>query len=539
MQHKIYAIAFSLSLGAAFSACTERGVKGDGISQIFHYNQPNVITSLDPAFAKTQNNLWAVDHLYNQLVDLDDSLNLIPEVAVQWTLSEDAKIYRFKLREDILFHKSPCFGPDSTRYLVASDVVYSFSRLLDPEVHSPGSWIFRDIVAEKEPFRAIATDGFELHLRKPYSPLLKLLTMQYCSILPHEAVSHYKGDFAYNPVGTNGFRLKKWLGRKGLFLERHEAYYGTSPIVDGIRISFIEDRSTAYLEFLNGSIDFFSGIHAGFAHQLLHRNGTLKTEYSGQMKLLKGDFLNTEYIGFNLELVPKDHPLQNRAFRQALNYAIDREKLIRHLRFGLGTPATSGFIPKGLPGFDPARNPGYEYNPAKAKQLLDQAGFRDRSSLPILTLSTNKDYVDMATFIGKQWEELGIPVAIDLVETASLREQMRAGTVMTFRASWIADYPDEESFLTVFYGKNPAPPNYTRFRNENYDFCYESAIQERDEGTRRKLYQKMDSILIAEAPVVFLFYDQTAWFTQPWVSGLQVNALNLLRLNELTGHPAK
>lgn len=539
MWLKRFATAFCLYLGFAFFSCREQGATGVGPSQVFHYNQPNAITSLDPAFAKAQNNLWAVDHLYNQLLDLDDSLNLLPEVATQWSISEDATIYRFQLRKDILFHKSPCFGPDSTRYLVASDVVYSFGRLLDPAIHSPGSWIFKDIVAEVEPFRAPAPELFELRLRKHYSPLLKLLTMQYCSIIPREAVAHYQEDFAYNPVGTNGFKLKKWQGRKGLFLERHDAYFGPPPVADGIRISFIEDRGTAYLEFLNGSIDFFSGIHAGFAHQLLHRDGTLKTEYSKKMQLFKGDFLNTEYIGFNLERVPKDHPLQVRAFRQALNYAIDREKLIRYLRFGLGTPANSGFIPKGLPGFDPNKNPGYDYNPTKARQLLDQAGYSDRRTLPTLTLSTNKDYIDLVTFISRQWEEIGIPVTIDLVETASLREQMREGTLSAFRGSWIADYPDEETFLTVFYGKNPAPPNYTRFRNETYDLCYEHAMLERDESNRKQLYHKMDSILIAEAPVIFLFYDQTAWFAQPWVSGLQVNALNLLRLNGLTGHLAR
>ena len=497
---------------------------------VFHYNQPTPISSLDPAFAKSQNNIWAVNHLYNQLVGLDDSLQIVPELATHWQILESGKVYRFHMRKNVLFHADSCFNPLSTRPLIAADVQFSFSRLLDKSLNAPGSWIFAGKVDTINPFRCMGDSIFEIHLLEPYAPLLHLLTNAYCSVYPQEAVQLYKQNFGKHPVGTNAFFLSKWLGKKGMFFTNFRDCFQPAPHLQGIRISFMEDRNTAYLEFAKKGIDFFSGISSGFAHEILQSDGTLKPYYSNQFNLLKGDFLNTEYIGIHYKQLPSHHPLRNKDFRKALNYAIDRQKLIQRLRYGLGTPANSGFIPKGLPAYDPTTITGYTFNPELAKSLLKQAQYNAADPTHHLILSTNKDYVDLMTFIAKQWEEIGVSVSIDLVETATLREKMRSGSVSLFRASWIADFPDEETFLTVFYGKNPAPPNYTRFNHPQYNALYEEAIKELNHTLRIKKYQQLDQILIEECPVIFLFYDQTAWFVQKHVLGLHSNPINELNL---------
>lgn len=302
-------------------------------------------------------------------------------------------------------------------------------------------------------------------------------------------------------------------------------------MLDGIRISFMEDRNTAYLEFLKKEIDFFSGLQAGFANQLVSQEGVLRPDMADKMQLLRGDFLNTEYIGINQSLLDKGHPLLDKRVRQALNYAIDRQTMIRLLKFGLGTPAENGFIPRGLNRTMGNGLIGYSYQPDKARTLLREAGYYDSNAKPIeLTIHTNKDYSDIITYVAKQWEEIGIRVHIDLVETATLREKMRRSELPLFRASWIADYPDEESFLNVFYSPNPSPPNYTRFDNHLFDQLYEASIQETRTDKRKLLYRQMDSLLIEEAPVIFLFYDQTAWFAQNRIRNLKPNPLNLLKL---------
>ena len=146
-------------------------------------------------------------------------------------------------------------------------------------------------------------------------------------------------------------------------------------------------------------------------------------------------------------------------------------------------------------------------------------------------IHTSKDYLDLTTYIAKQWEDLGLIIKIDVMESAVLRNAMRNGDVGVFRASWIADYPDGENFLSMFYSKNPAPPNYTRYQNASFDQLYDSAMQERVEKEKILMYQEMDRLLVQDAPVVFLFYDEVSLFVNSDVSGLSRNALNLLHVD--------
>ena len=173
--------------------------------RVFHYNQPNPVTSLDPAFAK--------------------SLNLVPEIAKDWEVSKDGLSYLFHLRNDVFFHKNSCFGKDSTRRLKASDVEYSFLSLIDPGLSAPGRWIFAGKLDTFQPFNILNDTTLVIKLRQAFSPFLSLLTMQYCSIIPKEAVSFYQNKFDEFPVGTGPFVLNKWIDRQGIFLSRNSAYF--------------------------------------------------------------------------------------------------------------------------------------------------------------------------------------------------------------------------------------------------------------------------------------------------------------------------
>ncbi len=502
---------------------------------IFHYNQTNPITSLDPAFAKSQNNYWVCDHLFNQLLDLNDSMQIIPEIATSFVIDNAAKVYTFKLRTDIYFIDNPCFENGIGRLLTAHDVVFSFQRLLDPVLSAPGRWIFIDKVDSIHPFIALNDSVFVLNLSKAFAPMLSLLTMHYCSIIPMEAIEYYGDKFRENPVGTGPFSMIKWVDRQGLFLKKNSTYFKKGlPLLDGVRVSFIEDRNTAYLEFMKGRIDFFSGIHSSFAPQLLNKYGELRDDRRSLLKLLKGNYLNTEYIGINLTTLPEKHILKNKKFRQALNLSINKELMLKTFKFGIGVPANSGFIPIGLPVFDSITQRGFNYLPDSAKNLLSEIEYSGLSKEnKSFVVYTNKEYLDLITYVTRQWQEMGIDVQIELMETATLREKMRSGTLSMFRGSWIADYPEEESFLTVFYGENPAPPNYTRFNNEQFNRLYNQAIGQSNMIFRQTLYKEMNQILIDEAPVIFLMYDQFALFVQNNIEGIKPNPLNLLRLENV------
>ena len=505
--------------------------------KVFHYIQPNSVTSLDPAFAKSQTNIWAVDHLFNGLVQLDEGLNIQPAIAKDWTISEDGLTYTFNLREDVFFQDDGAFEGGNGRKVVAADVVYSLERVRVGDINSPGAWIFQERVIDENPFKAIDENTFEVKLKKPFRPMLGIFTMQYCSIVPKEAVEKYGSDFRKNPVGTGPFKFKRWLEGQSLFLEKNENYFekeGSNqlPYLDGVRVSFVGDRKTAFLEMIKGEIDFMSGLESSFVNELLTSEGELQTKQSDKLQFIKSPFLNTEYLGFNLNLDGKN-PLSQKKVRQALNYGFDRAKMLRSMRNNVGKPAISGFTPKGLPSFDSNAVKGYSYNPDKARTLLQEAGFPNGKGLPTITLLTNNDYQDLCTFIARQWEDLGVKVQIELIESAALRQKMTQGTADFFRASWIADYPDAENYMTLFYSKNPAPPNYTRYKNSNFDQLYEQALNENDDAKRYTLYQQMENIIIEEAPVVFLFYDETAWFVKKGVTGLSKNAINLLSLKKV------
>ncbi len=498
---------------------------------VFKYNQTNPITSLDPAFAKSQNNIWACHHLYNTLVRFDSLLNIEGDLAKDYSISEDGLIYTFNLRPNILFHENDCFGLSKTRTFNAHDVVYSLSRIQDGEINSPGSWIFKDKIV-KNGFQAIDSMTFKVELKQAFAPFLGLLAMKYCSIIPKEALEYYGASFRNNPVGTGPMKLKKWLENEALFLTRNKTYFRNNIFIDGVKTSFITDRKMAYLELLNGNLDFVSGLESSFIHRLLDENGHLKEENKRDIKLYKSPYLNTEYIGINVDALDKASPLQKAEVRRALNMAINKSQLLEVLRNNVGIAATEGIIPFGLPSFK-LEGKGSSYKPKEAKEILQNAGFLPWPSNQKVVVYTNADYQDIITYVGRQWQNIGIDVEIEILESSLLRAGMRSGEIGVFRASWIADYPDGENFLCLFYGENPAPPNYTRYKNNSFDQKYKASIQSPDKDFRNASYNEMEKIMLTSSPIIPLYYDQSSIFTSSRVEKITTNALNLLEIEGL------
>lgn len=502
--------------------------------KVFRFNQHNAITSLDPAFSKSQANIWVVNQLFNSLLQLDDSLNIKPCIAKSYEISDDGLIYTFILRNDVYFHDDDCFGSEKTRKVNAADIKYSFERIIDANLSSPGSWVFKGKIAENEPFLVKNDSVFILNLAKPFRPMLGILTMQYCSIVPKEAVDAYGKDFRSHPIGTGPFKYKKWLEGQGVFLAKNDKYFEKDknnnplPYLDGVKVSCIPERKTAFLELITNKLDYLFGLESSYVNELITSYGDLVPAQREKLNFIKAPYLNSEYIGINM--AQNNTALANKKVRQAMNFAIDRKKMLKALRNSVGKPAIGGFTPLGLPSFDATKTKGYSYNPDKARLLLEEAGFPNGKGLGEISLNTSNDYADICTFLANEWSKIGIKVNIDILEAATLREMMTKGQASFFRASWIADYPDAESFLGVFYSKNPAPPNYTRFQNSTFDALYEASLEENNNEKRYELYHKMDNILLEEAPIIFLFYDEVSSFTPKNVQGLSKNAMNLLTL---------
>ncbi len=502
---------------------------------IFRYNEPAGISTLDPAYSKDQSLNWICSQLYNGLVRLDENLEVQPCIAKSWEISPDGVSYTFHLRNDVRFHRHPLLGPDSTRCVKAHDFVYSFRRLLDPAVASPGLWIF-NTVDSANAFTALDDSTLLIRLSHPFAPFLSLLSMPYCSVVPCEVVEHYGADFRRHPCGTGPFQIQLWKEGVKLVLRKNPLYFECDtmgqrlPYLDAVAVTFIVDKQTAFLEFVKGNLDFMNSLDAGYKDELLTRTGQLKPKYQGRIVMHSMPFLNTEYLGFNMEY--KNSPLQDRRVRQAICYGLDRAKMMKYLRNNIGYPGEQGFLPLGLPGSDSAATYGYRYNPDKARRLLADAGYPNGEGLPELSLSTNASYLDLCRYLQQQLGLLGINVKLDVNPPAALREAMAQGKTAWFRGSWIADYPDAENYLSLFYTPNRAPsgPNYTRYSNPYYDRLYERSRQETDPARRVELYREMDSLIMYEAPVLVLYYDRILHFTHPRISGLRSNAMNALDL---------
>ncbi|MGB4775777.1 MAG: ABC transporter substrate-binding protein, partial [Daejeonella sp.] len=358
-----------LLLCTLFSACSSSSEDKD--KQVFNINLNEGLTSLDPAFARNQNALWMINQLYNGLVQINDSLKTVPAIAKSWDLSADGKTYTFHLRDDVYFHDDPLFKNGKGRKVLAYDFVYSFSRIIDPKFASSGAWIFNDKIKDQHAFKAIDDSTFSVQLNKPFIPFLSMLTAQYCSVVPHEVTNHYGKDFRSHPVGTGPFKFKYWKEGEVLVLLKNENYWESEngkklPYLDAIKSTFIPDKQTAFMEFLKKNLDFFNSVDGSYRDDILTKSGKMTKKYEGKFHLRTGPYLNTEYLGIlvdsNMALV-KTSPLKKLKIRQAINYAIDRKKMIKYLRNSIGAPGHAGFIPKGMPGFNMAGVKGYEYNP--------------------------------------------------------------------------------------------------------------------------------------------------------------------------------
>ncbi len=500
---------------------------------VFRYNEHKNIGSLDPAFAKDNADIWAVNQLFNGLVQMDENLNVQPCIAKSWAISDDALTYSFSLRNDVRFHKHSLFGKDSTRTVTAYDFEYSLNRLIDDKVASSGRWVMNKV----DSFSAVNDTIFKIELKQAFPAFLGLLTMKYCSVVPEEIVEHHGSDFRANPIGTGPFKFKRWEENIKLVFRKNTDYFEKDengkplPHLEAVAITFLPDKQSEFLQFVQGNLDFLNSLDASYQDDILTTKGELREKYKGDIDMIRGPYLNTEYLAFFME---SDTPeMQSKLLRQAVNYGFDRQKMMTYLRNGIGIPANGGFIPKGLPGHNGSI--GFSYDPQKAKALIAQYKEETGSANPEITIATTSNYLNFCEYIQRELQKTGLLVNVDVIPASTLKSSKANGKLDMFRASWVADYPDAQNYLSLYYSENFAPngPNYTHFKNEKFDSWYTKSFAETNIKVRELLYSKMDSLIMQETPIVPLYYDEVVRFTGKQVSGLGNNPINLLDLKRV------
>jgi ABC-type transport system substrate-binding protein len=526
---------FIITLSVFFTSC--RQPSGSG-KKVFRYNEAAGITSLDPSYSNRVENIWAITQIFNGLVQLDEQLEPAPCLAKSWDIDSSGTRYIFHLHDSILFHENTCFGEKKTRFVVAQDVVFSFNRIAAYSGASPGMWVFS--VAKRYDdgslyCRAIDDRTFEIELKEPFAPFLKLLSMPYCSVVAPEAVKHYGKDFRRNPVGTGPFFLANWYEGEKMILLRNNNYFEVEngvrlPFLDALSISFLKDRQSAFLEFVKGRFDFISGIDGSYKDEILGPDGSLNPRYESKVNFKKVPYLKTDYLGFNLSDAgnnPLPDAYKNPLVRKAVSLAIDREKLIRFLRNNIGHAAVNGFVPRGINTFDSTLSL-YPYNPQEAALLLERAGYPQGKGIPEISLLTTAAYQDMCEFVQNQLSQVGIKIKVENVLPAVHSEWVSTGKSAFFRKSWVGDYADAENFMMLYTSelKSPSGPNYTHYSSALADSYYHQAVKITDEKKRIDLYHKMEKLVADDCPVIPLFYDEVVYFTAKDVVNLKANPLN-------------
>lgn len=526
--------------------CTIVGTGGcknvDKVSDtlIFRYNEDNSITSLDPAYVKSQGEIWIASQIYNGLVELDSQLLPSPMLARNWEILKDGLVYKFHLRRGVQFHAQWNKGNEQAMFVTAYDVAYSFARLLDPATASPGAWIFSDKVESAEKAFVAENDStFVLSLKKPFPAMLSLLSTTYCYVVPKKIVQGNETFFGRHPVGTGPFYMKLWEEDVKMVLRRNPVYFEKEgkkslPYLEAVNIDFIKSKQTAFMRFVAGEYDFFNGVEASFKDELLESDGTLKAKFNKRFKMIQKPFLNTEYLGFWLDSIKdrKKNILQNVHLRRAMSYAVDRVGLVRYLRNGAGVGGENGFVPPVL--LDRNVN-GFSFDAQKALEEMKLAGFSYKNPCPELTLTTTADYLDYMVYLKKFWADIGITVNIEVQTSGMLRQMRSKGNVQIFRGSWIADFADPENYLSCFYSKNFSPngPNYTHYKNPFFDKLYENVAFGALGENRIKLAAQADSLMIQDAPIIVLYYDKSIRLFHNNVLGLTNDASNRLQLKKV------
>jgi len=476
--------------------------------------------------------------------------------------SKDKLTCTIKIKKGVYFQDAACFPNGKGRELKASDFVFAWKRIADIKYFSKNWWIFDDKIVGLDEFREYTktckrredvdysrpVEGLQtpddytlvIKLKKPWPQIVYLLAHQPTAPIAKEAVDYYGKDIVNHPVGTGPFKLKVW--HRGSYIEmvrnpnfRGEFYPSEGdegdlekcfledsgkrlPMVSRIFFVLIEEDQPRWLQFLRGKLDSTSIPKDNFG-QAIDASRDLTPEMKERNIHLK-TFRNpdTFWIGFNMEdeVVGKNKPL-----RKAISYSIDREKYIKIFWNGRDDVAY-GFIPPVMKAYNPEISKiGISYDPEKAKQLIKEAEKVHGGKLPTLTLSTGGTDTlarQIGQFYQRSFKDVGLDVELDYMDWPTFQDKVKTKSVQMFSLGWIADYPDTENFLQLFYSKNASPgTNNFNYSNPEFDRIYEQVAVMPDSPKRTRLYRKAELIVIEDCPAAFINHRVAYVLHHDWV----------------------
>jgi len=490
------------------SACSPSGRSGGYL----YYRLNADPTTLDPAYIVDVSGGSISAKLFNGLVRLNHELQVIPDIAETWDISDGGTTYVFHLRKDVFFSNG--------RMVTAGDFRYSFERVLSPGGRSPNTWVLEKIEGARTYLKGKAghISGIEvvdehtlkIRLESPFAPFIELLTMTAAYVVPGEEVERLGQDFGAHPVGTGPFVLSDWKHNTELTLEKNPSYFDQKARVKGIHYRIIPEDLTAVAEFELGNLDLISVPSYEYSR---FRKAQV---WRGYLSSVEG--LNTYYLGFNCSRPPFDNP----DLRRAVARAIDREKILRTFYEGRGRLA-SGPVPDSLRKWKAPSLP--QYDPSGARDSAGRYPVRDR--VVSFYVNADQEVVDMAEIIQSFLKTAGFQVQIRQLEWSAFKAAVNNGEADMFWLSWWADYPDAENFLfPLFHSANHGPSgNRSRYTNREVDRLIEAGQRSADEEARNELYRKAEHIIVAESPWVFMWHKTDYTLKQPGLKNYRMSLI--------------
>ena len=473
---------------------TDNEIVAEGKQLNVMYSDP---PTLDPHIAQDSTSAGIILEIYSGLVSLDTNLQIIPDIAESWTISNDGMKYTFKLRDNAKFHNG--------KYIKAEDFLWSFNRAANPSTNSiTAEDYLGDIVGVQDVIdgKADTISGIklideltlEINIDSPKAYFLAKLTYPVSFVLDSENVKNK--NWTDSPNGSGPFMLDEYLIGEKLLLKRNPEWYRETAKIEYVSMNLAGGQAMAMYE--NGEIDL-TGVGMADLERVLDPSSDLNKDV-----VIAPLSFSQYYIGFNVQKAPFD----DKFFRQALAHAINKELIATEVLSDLVKPAY-GILPPGFPGYDNSID-GLKYDEQLAKDMLAKSKYSNIDDLPRIILSVpgtgGSAGLDIEVIIEMWKQTLGIDVEIQQVEWATFLQMLNKQELQFFSGlGWIADYPDPENFLDINFHSTKST-NHNGYNNAEVDKLLESARIEQDLATRMQMYNQAERIIVDEAPWIPLWF---------------------------------
>lgn len=483
-------------------------------------------------------------------IDQNDS-EVVPALAESYSVSKDAKTYTFQIRKGVFFHDDPCFSGNDGRELTADDIKFSLELACSGLPENRVGNLFLNKIKGAKAFHAATKydlndqsvsgivvkdkNTLEINLESPFVGFDKMLTHSNLGVFPKEAYEKYGSAISKHPVGTGPFKLDSW-NEKGIVLTRNPTYwrkdnYGNSlPFLDQVVLTYAKSKKAELLAFRKSNIDLILKIPANEIENTL---GTLKEAQEGKTVKHKVDSRNSlslTYFGLNNGVAP----FSDKNVRQAFNLAVNRVELVNTWLKGEGYPVINGFVP-ALSDYPSNKVNGFSHNVLEAQQALAKAGFPNGAGFPTLDIYVNTEagsstYQLVKGFQAQLKQHLNIDLNIKLCTLKERGAAIKSGKALIWISGWIADYPDPQNFLDLFYsGKNSAmEKNQFQFVNPTFNRLLEEAMKEKSVSKRTDLWVKCDQMIVNEAVVIPIYNDDFITMVNAKVRNFKTNSMEIL-----------